>query len=334
MNGGKIEAGWYAVSGNGTNRTYDGDITINGGELVSVADYAIYNPQKGTLAVNGGVVCGQAGGIALNAGDLVMSGGTVTSKGKGDTGDWGDGTGGLDNAAINVNAKYGDAAAKITAEPSSPKAMRWPWLRATRIMPPSRCPAERSAGLSTRDSARPATSPFKIRTAPTPSRFPKRAPSPKFQAHTIRRSTMRIRRRSERRHGEAAAKRRHDRNRGYRRKVDRARLERSDRCELEGYLERRKLVARFGAKRRRACRRRQGHDEGQRKRLLCFRRAGGLEAHHQRRHLRGQYLRRVSVQQNRQLRRQKRAGGQRRRLLHPAAFRRWEQRLPVHAELL
>lgn len=114
MNGGKIEAGWYAVSGNGTNRTYDGDITINGGELVSVADYAIYNPQKGTLAVNGGVVCGQAGGIALNAGDLVMSGGTVTSKGKGDTGDWGDGTGGLDNAAINVNAKYGDAAAKIT----------------------------------------------------------------------------------------------------------------------------------------------------------------------------------------------------------------------------
>lgn len=113
VNGGKIEAGWYAVSGNGNHAVHASSIVVNGGELISAADYAVYHPQLGSLEINGGVVYGQAGGIALNRGTLLVTDGIVTSKGRGDTGSWGDGTGGLGNAAINVEAKYGETSAKI-----------------------------------------------------------------------------------------------------------------------------------------------------------------------------------------------------------------------------
>lgn len=106
INGGHIKAGWYAVAGNGNAIKANHNITINGGLLESVADYAIYAPQKGTTTVNDGIVYGTAGGVQLNRGDLIINGGVVTSKGVGDTGDWGDGTGGTGCAAINANAKY------------------------------------------------------------------------------------------------------------------------------------------------------------------------------------------------------------------------------------
>ena len=114
MNGGKITSGWYAVCGNGQLQSHNGNITVNGGILESVADYAIYCPQMGTVEINGGVVYGAAGGVHMNSGRLLVSGGTITSKGVGDTGDWGDGTGGSNCAAINVKALYGDVNAKIT----------------------------------------------------------------------------------------------------------------------------------------------------------------------------------------------------------------------------
>ena len=121
INGGHIKAGWYAVAGNGTDITYNGNITVNGGILESVADYAIYHPHTGTTTVNGGVIFGAAGGISLNRGKLIVNGGTITSKGTGTTGNWGDGTGNQQAAAINVNAKYETTAVeikggKITAE--------------------------------------------------------------------------------------------------------------------------------------------------------------------------------------------------------------------------
>ena len=121
INGGKIKAGWYAVAGNGTLPNHDGNITVNGGILESTTDYAIYNPQKGTTTINGGVIYGQAGGIAINCGSLVINDGMITSKGIGNTGSWGDGTGGLNNAAIHANAEYGDVSVsikggKVTAE--------------------------------------------------------------------------------------------------------------------------------------------------------------------------------------------------------------------------
>lgn len=121
INGGHIKAGWYAVAGNGTDITYNGNITVNGGILESVADYAIYHPHTGTTTVNGGVIFGAAGGISLNRGKLIVIDGTITSKGTGTTGNWGDGTGNQQAAAINVNAKYETTAVeikggKITAE--------------------------------------------------------------------------------------------------------------------------------------------------------------------------------------------------------------------------
>ena len=121
INGGHIKAGWYAVAGNGTDITYNGNITVNGGILESVADYAIYHPHTGTTTVNGGVIFGAAGGISLNRGKLIVNDGTITSKGTGTTGNWGDGTGNQQAAAINVNAAYETTAVeikggKITAE--------------------------------------------------------------------------------------------------------------------------------------------------------------------------------------------------------------------------
>ena len=114
INGGIVESGWYAIAGNG-NETESTTITINGGTLVSTADYAIYHPQPGTLTVNdGAVVYGAAGAIAMKRGELEIKGGTLTSKGIGDTGNWGDGTGNLGNAALNFCKPYGDVKATIT----------------------------------------------------------------------------------------------------------------------------------------------------------------------------------------------------------------------------
>lgn len=113
INGGHIKAGWYAIAGNGGCVSADHNITVNGGILESVADYAIYHPQRGTTTINGGVVYGYAGGVAIKRGNLVVNGGTITSKGVGSTGNWGDGTGKMDNAAVNIDASYGATDVKL-----------------------------------------------------------------------------------------------------------------------------------------------------------------------------------------------------------------------------
>ena len=113
INGGTIESGWYAIAGNGT-ETKSTTITINGGTLISTADYAIYHPQPGKLTVNdGAVIYGLAGAIAMKKGELEVNGGTLTSKGKGNTGTWGDGTGNLKNAALNFCKPNGNVTATI-----------------------------------------------------------------------------------------------------------------------------------------------------------------------------------------------------------------------------
>ena len=113
INGGTIESGGYAI--NGSNDEYQNTtITINGGTLVSTSSYAISHPQFGTLTINdGAVVYGAGGAIAMKRGNLVVNGGTMTSKGIGDTGNWGDGTGNLGKAALNFCAPYGDVTAII-----------------------------------------------------------------------------------------------------------------------------------------------------------------------------------------------------------------------------
>lgn len=111
IKGGKIESGWYAIASYGDKS--ETTIVVNAGKLISTADYAIYNP-SGTLNVTGGVIYGQAGGIALKKGTLNVSGGIITSKGQGSTGTWGDGTGNMSNAAINLWSSYGNINATIS----------------------------------------------------------------------------------------------------------------------------------------------------------------------------------------------------------------------------
>ena len=113
IEGGQIKAGWYAISNNGNNT--GSTIIVSGGELISTADFAIYNPAKeSTVTVSGGVVYGAAGGIAMNRGELTVTGGTITSKDQGTTGTWGDGTGGLSNAAISASGKYESVEVEIS----------------------------------------------------------------------------------------------------------------------------------------------------------------------------------------------------------------------------
>ena len=113
INGGTIEGGYSAITGFGDPND-NTTITINGGTLICPMDYAIYHPQPGKLTINeGATIYGGAGAICMKSGELEINGGTLTSKGKGNTGNWGDGTGGLGNAALNFCAPYGDVAATI-----------------------------------------------------------------------------------------------------------------------------------------------------------------------------------------------------------------------------
>ena len=114
INGGTIEGGYSAITGYGDPND-NTTITINGGTLICPMDYAIYHPQPGKLTINeGATIYGGAGAICMKSGELEINGGTLTSKGKGNTGNWGDGTGGLGNAALNFCKPYGDVKATIT----------------------------------------------------------------------------------------------------------------------------------------------------------------------------------------------------------------------------
>lgn len=115
MTGGKIEAGWYAIAGNGNNSTQNSVIEIQGGELISTSDYAIYLPQSGTTDITGGTVNGAAGAVSIRRGTLNISGDAVLlSNGEGYTGDWGDGTGKQPNCGIMVDPAYGACTVNIS----------------------------------------------------------------------------------------------------------------------------------------------------------------------------------------------------------------------------
>lgn len=113
IKGGTIEGGYSAITGFGDPND-NTTITINGGTLICPMDYAIYHPQPGKLTINeGATIFGGAGAICMKSGELEINGGTLTSKGKGNTGNWGDGTGGLGNAALNFCKPYGNVKATI-----------------------------------------------------------------------------------------------------------------------------------------------------------------------------------------------------------------------------
>lgn len=114
VNSGELTAGWYCLSGNGSLTNADAVTTVNGGTLTSTVDYAIYHPHKGKLVVNDGIIRGGAGAIAANDGVIEINGGKLSVLGNGDTGEGGDGTAGMAEAVINLNARYGDVTCTIT----------------------------------------------------------------------------------------------------------------------------------------------------------------------------------------------------------------------------
>ncbi len=113
INGGTIEVGWAAITGEG-GAAEPTTVTVNGGTLISTSDFAIYHPQNGKLIINkDATIYGAGGAIAMRGGELEVNGGVLTSKGKGDTGTWGNGTGDMNNAALNFCKPYRDVTATI-----------------------------------------------------------------------------------------------------------------------------------------------------------------------------------------------------------------------------
>lgn len=70
---------WATIQGNGTQ--HGTKITINGGSVVNKKDVAIYHPQYGELAVNGGEIYGETTGIEMRAGLLTVNDGKITGNG-------------------------------------------------------------------------------------------------------------------------------------------------------------------------------------------------------------------------------------------------------------
>ena len=72
----------YAVSGNGNKGRDNTKVTVNGGELTMVATSGagIYNPQKGDVIINGGLIEGITG-IEMRSGYLEVNGGTIVGHG-------------------------------------------------------------------------------------------------------------------------------------------------------------------------------------------------------------------------------------------------------------
>lgn len=123
VNGGSIVAGQFCIAGNGSKddnpvndkQSASTSVVINGGLLESKADYAIYNPQIGTVDINGGIVKGAAGGVMMKRGTLNVTGGTISTGGV-KAADSGDGTGSsnADPSAVAIDSAYGEVTVKIS----------------------------------------------------------------------------------------------------------------------------------------------------------------------------------------------------------------------------
>ena len=68
----------YAISGNGSR--HGTSVVINGGNIIATKGTGIYNPQDGTLTVNGGSITGVDSAIELRSGTLKITGGSFTAS--------------------------------------------------------------------------------------------------------------------------------------------------------------------------------------------------------------------------------------------------------------
>ena len=88
MTGGEIRAKYSAIAGNGSHDVGGSDnsgtkINISGGTVTSTSGSAIYHPQHGTLAISGGSVTGVGSAVEVRAGDVNISGGSLTATASG-----------------------------------------------------------------------------------------------------------------------------------------------------------------------------------------------------------------------------------------------------------
>ena len=81
---GSIKGFEYAISGNGNTGRGNTSVTIKGGTIESTGgtEAAIYNPQQGTLTINGGTIIGACNGVYVKSGNAVvsMTDGTISTN--------------------------------------------------------------------------------------------------------------------------------------------------------------------------------------------------------------------------------------------------------------
>lgn len=79
VNGGTLRAPFYGISGNGMR--HNTKLTIYGGTIEGTKGTGIYQPQDGTVTINGGTITGLTG-IEIRSGQLDVNGGTFISTAK------------------------------------------------------------------------------------------------------------------------------------------------------------------------------------------------------------------------------------------------------------
>jgi hypothetical protein len=117
IEGGKIEAEAFALAGNGTYYSDRVDYKISGGELISTNAYAIYLPNKTNTEISGTAKISGWGAVDLQRGTLSISGNAELTADATEAAvipNDGDGTAGLQFAAVNISARYGDLTLNIT----------------------------------------------------------------------------------------------------------------------------------------------------------------------------------------------------------------------------
>lgn len=79
INSGTIKGTSYGISGNGNPGRENTSIIINGGTVAAIKDTGtgIFQPQSGSVEINGGTITGGTG-IEMRSGELVVNGGNIT----------------------------------------------------------------------------------------------------------------------------------------------------------------------------------------------------------------------------------------------------------------